>query len=129
MARFPQNDIISLIGEIPRYDLGESIGPDLRLSDVLRAMGVRLAFDMTGLADFSGLSAAGNLAISEVIHKARVDVTEEGTEAAAATGMALRAGAMFREPPAEIFLADHPFLFVIRCRGTLLFAGRLVQPG
>ena len=35
MARFPQNDIISLIGEIPRYDLGESIGPDLRLSDVL----------------------------------------------------------------------------------------------
>jgi aspartate/methionine/tyrosine aminotransferase len=35
MARFPKNDIISLIGEIPRYDLGESVGPDLRLSDVL----------------------------------------------------------------------------------------------
>jgi aspartate/methionine/tyrosine aminotransferase len=35
MARFPKNDIISLIGEMPRYDLGESVGPDLRLSDVL----------------------------------------------------------------------------------------------
>src|SRR6267142_1073545 len=35
MARFPKNDIIALIGEMPRYDLGESVGPDLRLSDVL----------------------------------------------------------------------------------------------
>jgi aspartate/methionine/tyrosine aminotransferase len=35
MARFPRNDIISLIGEMPRYDLGESVGPDLRLGDVL----------------------------------------------------------------------------------------------
>ena len=35
MARFPKSDIISLIGAMPRYDLGESVGPDLRLSDVL----------------------------------------------------------------------------------------------
>src|SRR5260370_8541371 len=35
MPRFPKNDIISLIGEMPRYDLGESVGPDLRLSDLL----------------------------------------------------------------------------------------------
>ena len=35
MARFPKNDIISLIGEMPRYDLSESVGPDLRLGDVL----------------------------------------------------------------------------------------------
>jgi aspartate/methionine/tyrosine aminotransferase len=35
MARFPKNDIISLIGHMPRYDLGESVGPDLRLGDVL----------------------------------------------------------------------------------------------
>src|SRR5260370_7442683 len=39
MARFPKNDIISLIGETPRYDLGESVGPDLRLSDVLDPSG------------------------------------------------------------------------------------------
>src|SRR5262245_40752875 len=37
MARFPKNDIISLIGELPRYDLGESVGPDLRVGDVLDA--------------------------------------------------------------------------------------------
>ena len=41
MARFPQNDIISLIGEMPRYDLGESIGPDLRLGDVLDPLAQR----------------------------------------------------------------------------------------
>jgi len=117
----PRRVVLSL----PRFAIESS----LLLSDVLRAMGVRLAFDMTGSADFSGMAAASEkLAISEVIHKARVDVTEEGTEAAAATGMVMRAGAMFRESPAEVFQADHPFLFVIRCRGSLLFVGRLVQP-
>jgi aspartate/methionine/tyrosine aminotransferase len=35
VQRFPKNDIISLIGPLPRYDLGESLGPDLRLNDVL----------------------------------------------------------------------------------------------
>jgi serpin B len=109
---------------LPRF----SIESSFQLTPVLREMGVRLAFDMTGLADFSGMARAEEmLAISDVIHKARVDVTEEGTEAAAATAMALRAGAMMREPPPEIFRADHPFLFVIRCRGSVLFVGRLVE--
>jgi len=41
MARFPTNEIISLIGEAPRYDLGKSAGPDLRLGDVLDACAQR----------------------------------------------------------------------------------------
>jgi len=39
MTRFPGNDIISLVGEAPRYDLGESVGPDLRLAELLDASG------------------------------------------------------------------------------------------
>lgn len=39
MMRFPKNDIISLVGEAPRYDLGESIGPDIRLAELLDASG------------------------------------------------------------------------------------------
>jgi serpin B len=116
----PQRVVLSL----PRFAIESSF----ELADVLRELGVRLAFDMTGLADFSGMAHAEELlTISEVIHKARVDVTEEGTEAAAATALVMRAGAMMREPPPEVFKADHPFLFLIRCRGSLLFVGRLVR--
>lgn len=39
LTRFPKNDIISLVGEAPRYDLGESVGPDMRLSELLDASG------------------------------------------------------------------------------------------
>lgn len=46
MARFPKNDIVSLIGETPRYDLAESVGPDIRLGDLLDASGQQDLGDM-----------------------------------------------------------------------------------
>jgi serpin B len=69
-----------------------------------------------------------DLFISTVVHKARVDVDERGTEAAAATGVGVATLAMPQEPPA--FRADHPFLFVIRHNptGAILFLGRVVDP-
>jgi serpin B len=103
----------------------------LELGPVLEAMGIRLAFDTRGAADFSGISEAEQVAISRVIHKARIDVTEKGTEAAAATAVLMRAGsAAVQEPPPEIFRADHPFFYVIRRNPSksILFAGRLVTP-
>jgi serpin B len=59
-----------------------------------------------------------------------VDVTEEGTEAAAATGAAVSLIARVQTPPAPVFCADHPFLFCIRDTrsGLMLFTGRLVDP-
>jgi serpin B len=86
-------------------------------------MGMPTAF--TGAADFSGISDGG-LFISQVIHQAYVDVNEEGTEAAAATGVVMLGSA----PMLEEFVADHPFVFVIRDRGTglILFMGRVVDP-
>jgi serine protease inhibitor len=101
----------------------------MRLGSVLQNMGIRQAF--SDHADFSGI-AREPLKISEVIHQARIDVTEEGTEAAAATAVIMpRASGIPMTPPkAEVFNADHPFLFLIRQNDTksILFIGRLVQP-
>jgi serpin B len=102
---------------------------DFDLADLLSSMGMSLAFSDN--ADFSGMSAEEPLAISAVIHKAFVDVNEEGTEAAAATAVAMRFGAAMPRPEEPIeFRADHPFVFLIRDSRTdaVLFLGRLVNP-
>jgi serpin B len=97
------------------------------LDKALSTMGMPTAF--TDAADFSGI-AAKPLKISEVVHKAFVDVSEQGTEAAAATGVAVRAAAVRMPEPAVVFRADHPFLFLIRDTrtGAVLFIGRLMNP-
>jgi serpin B len=88
----------------------------------LQEMGMRLAF--TGQADFSGL-AETSLFIDKVIHEARVRVDEEGTEAAAATAVLMKRGA-----PPESFVANHPFLVLIRDTrtGAIVFMGRVSDP-
>jgi serine protease inhibitor len=96
------------------------------LSHTLSAMGMPDAF--SGNADFSGMSGNKKLFISDVIHKAYVEVNEEGTEAAAATGVVVGLTAMPAPPP--VFRADHPFVFVIKDNktGSLLFLGRMMDP-
>jgi len=98
------------------------------LRKALSAMGMPGAF--TNSADFSGIDGRGKLAISEVVHKSFVDVSEQGTEAAAATGMTMRAAAMRAPEQTVVFRADHPFLFLIRDTrsGVILFIGRLTNP-
>jgi len=97
-----------------------------QLQDTLASMGMPDAFNMS--ADFSGMDGTKNLFISAVIHKAFVAVDEEGTEAAAATGVVIRLKAAPR--PAPVFRADHPFVFIIRdnVSGSILFLGRVVDP-
>ncbi len=100
------------------------------LADTLKSMGMPLAF--SGQADFSGLTLSQEpLMLSAVIHKAFVDVNEEGTEAAAATAVAVTvASAVVRPKPVPVFRADHPFVYLIRDRrnGSVLFVGRLEDP-
>ncbi|MGB7134611.1 MAG: serpin family protein, partial [Acidobacteriaceae bacterium] len=84
-------------------------------------------------ADFSGMTGKRGFSISAAIHKAFVDVNEQGTEAAAATSTIMVATAMRMpqpEPPPIVFRADHPFLFMIRDVGTgeILFLGRVEDP-
>ncbi len=105
--------------QLPRFKL-ES---EFELGRLLASMGMPLAF--SDAADFSGMDGARDLFIDEVVHKAVVEVNEEGTEAAAATAVVARATSM---PPQ--FVADHPFLFLIRenTSGAILFIGRVADP-
>jgi serine protease inhibitor len=97
------------------------------LHGVLAQLGMANAF--THEADFSGIEGRRDLYVSEVVHKAFVDVSEAGTEAAAATGIAVLALAK-RKQRQIVFRADHPFAFFIRdtATGVMLFEGRLAQP-
>jgi serpin B len=109
----------------------------VNMSDQLAAIGMTLAFSRSE-ADFSGVNDYRAphdeaLFISAVYHKTFVEVTEEGTEAAAATAPVLALGAALwpgMPRPVPVFRADHPFLFGIRDRdsGAILFLGRLIDP-
>lgn len=112
----------------PRFKI--EMSDSIALKKQLQALGMPVAF--TDDANFEAMSnpadAAEQLKISDVYHKAFVEVNEEGTEAAAATAVVMVArGAA---PQNERFVADHPFLFVIRDlrNGTILFLGRVEDP-
>ncbi len=97
------------------------------LTTPLAQLGMKAAF-AEGIADFSGIDGRRDLYVSAVVHKAFVDVNEEGTEAAAATGVV-----MFPTLAVQVsrrFTVDHPFLFLIRdsATGSILFLGRIVDP-
>jgi serpin B len=103
---------------------------EFNLAKTLAAMGMKDAFD-PGAADFSGMDGKKGLFISAVVHKAFVDVNEEGTEAAAATGVAIAPALAVIEPkPPKVFKADHPFLFLIgsEAGASVLFMGRVSDP-
>ena len=104
---------------LPKFKLTQQFS----LNDVLSKMGVSEMF-VAGKADFSGITA-DSLYVSQVVHKAFIEVNEEGTEAAAATGIGVNALSL-----TPMFNADHPFLFFIRHRdtGAILFMGRLLKP-
>ena len=110
---------------LPKFTLTSTFS----LSKTLAKMGMPYAFDIPARsADFSGMDGSKELFISAVLHKAFVEVNEEGTEAAAATAVVMSLRSMPLPPP--IFRADHPFLFLIRDTRTdsILFMGRLVNP-
>jgi len=99
------------------------------LKDSLSELGMVEAFSRQ--ADFSGIDGTKLLYISDIFHKTWVDVNEEGTEAAAATGIfALRQSADIDDESTPVFRADHPFIFLIRDTqtGAILFMGRLANP-
>jgi serpin B len=102
-----------------------------KLGGLFQTAGMRRAFDLQQ-ADFSGMTnrppREAPLAINEVIHRAVIEVTEEGTEAAAATAVTMMTTSM----PSHIepFVVDRPFLFYIvdQATGAILFQGRISDP-
>lgn len=106
---------------LPRFKVEENY----KLMAKLEALGMVSAFRAD--ADFSGMTGRRELAISSVVHKSFVEVTEEGTEAAAATGVVT---GITSAPLNNHFHCDHPFLFFIRHNKTnsILFCGRVSSP-
>jgi serpin B len=107
---------------LPRFMITFAV----RLNAALGSLGMADAFSEQ--ADFSGMDGTRWLFIGAALHKAFVKVNEEGTEAAAATALALAEGMPPPAPP--VFRADHPFLFLIceQHTGSILFLGRVVNP-
>ena len=105
---------------LPRFDFTD----DVDLKKQLQAMGLSEPFE--GTANFNGMVEDGGLYISDALHKATITVDEVGTEATAATIIAMEESAMER---AE-FEATRPFIMAIveRETGTLLFLGRVLNP-
>jgi len=108
---------------IPRFTFSSGFS----LNGALAALGMPTAF--TDGADFSGMDGSKKLYIQKAFHKAFVEVNEEGTEAAAATGIAMGVKSMPMFDVA-VFRADRPFLFFIEDpkTGLILFMGRVEDP-
>ena len=108
---------------LPRFRLEAAFD----LIPALRRLGVTTAFG--GDADFSGITEAGPLRIGAAAHKAYIDVDEHGTEAAAATALAMTALAAFGTPPVTM-IVNRPFLFAIidPATGLPVFLGQVSRP-
>jgi serpin B len=111
---------------LPRFRIET---PAMSLSRLLSGLGMSVAF--SDAADFSGMIEPGQqpLQISEVVHRVFVELNEEGTEAAGATGVTMVVtSARMGEPPRIV--VDRPFLFFLRdhATGAILFAGHVLDP-
>lgn len=115
-----QNTLIRIF--LPKFKVEE----EYLLKPTLSKMGMEDVFN-PGKADLSGITGGRDLVVSQVHHKAYIEVNEEGTEAAAATGVvAVRTSSQIIPE----FNVNHPFLFVIRHNATksILFAGKFFSP-
>jgi len=106
--------------DIPKF----KFKTEYNLNNILTKMGMIEAFSAVD-ADFSGMDGTKNLFISDILHKAYVEVNEEGTEAAAATAVIITTSIT-----STTFNADHPFVFLIQheSTGAIIFIGKIVNP-
>ncbi|XP_068915280.1 antichymotrypsin-2-like [Tenebrio molitor] len=109
---------------LPKFRIESS----LNFKNILKNLGVKKIFDAKE-ADLSGVAGKkGDLIVDEVVQKTFIDVSEEGVEAAAATFVliAVPESATIESP--KNFIADHPFIFYIKVKDTIIFAGRVTDP-
>lgn len=109
---------------IPKF----KITSEFELSKLLTAIGMPDAFNKA--ADFSGMTGKKDLMIDKILHKAFIEINEEGTIAAAATVVVMREKSVPPRKDFKTFIADRPFLFIIKENATdnILFAGKLMNP-
>ncbi len=109
---------------IPRFKAESKV----ELDKLLSSMGMRQAF--TNQADFSGITGGMDLKIDRIIHQALIEVSEEGTEAAAATAVVIIRKSLLEEDSRKVFRADRPFIyFLVENRyNSILFSGITSRP-
>ncbi|MGD1808164.1 serpin family protein [Dapis sp. BLCC M126] len=113
---------------LPRFKLQYNI----ELNDVLKTLGMAIAFDSRS-ANFSGIcSIPPNICIDKIKHKTFVEVNEEGTEASAASSVEMVTKGFQSEPPETLFnmIVDRPFFCTIQYNQTktILFMGSILEP-
>jgi serpin B len=118
---------------LPKFKLQP---PTMALAEKFEALGMKTAFDKPqGSANFDKMAPRtpkDYLYISQIFHKTFIAVDEKGTEAAAATAVAMMAGTALRSPPPppiEVKI-DRPFIYAIQHvpSGVCLFLGRVTDP-
>lgn len=109
---------------LPKFSFTSQFG----LVNTLEQLGMIDAF--SDRADFSGIEESKTLRISDVLHKAFIEVNEEGTEAAGATGVVIGVTSVQEPRPVPVVRLDHPFFFLIqeKATGSILFMGRVANP-
>jgi serpin B len=118
---------------LPKFKLEP---PTIALAEKFEALGMKTAFDKPqGSANFDKIAPRtprDYLYISQIFHKTFIAVDEKGTEAAAATAVAMLAGSALRSPPLPPIevKVDRPFLYAIQHvpSGVCLFLGRVTDP-
>uniref|UniRef100_A0A8D0S916 Serpin domain-containing protein n=1 Tax=Sus scrofa TaxID=9823 RepID=A0A8D0S916_PIG len=120
MSAWPDRLLRITALHLPRF----SVSGDYKLHDILPHLGIKKVFSHQ--ADLSGITDQARLEVSQVVHRAVLDVDEEGTEGAAATGISI-------QPTSLVFLTVHfnrPFLFFIIHKDTqsIIFSGKVTDP-
>ncbi|XP_050037761.3 ipis-1-like [Dermacentor andersoni] len=123
LGSLQENNSVQL--SVPKFKLERS----LVLNDVLKALGVVDLFTPE-VADLSGIFEGGKPAVSDAVHKTFLQVDEDGTEAAAATGMVLQLLSAAINLRPTYFTVDHPFMFIIKTNepDIILFVGSVRKP-
>jgi serpin B len=113
--------------EIDLYFPKFTLETEYQMKEDLQVLGMPRVFSTEANLSKMSKSKGKDLYISTIMHKAFVNVNEEGTEAAAATG---QVGKITALPQTPVFRADHPFIFVIQHKETnqILFLGKIVDP-
>lgn len=119
-----QSDTLTPQLYLPRFTIKFKVP----LKDPLAAMGMGPAFSHNASFGRFFRESGKNLAISNVIHQAVIEVDEEGTEAAAATAIGIMTTSA--GPDSRTIPVDRPFVFLIREKhsGAIVFAGKLQNP-
>ena len=134
LAELSESEVQKVDLKVPKLKVEQRY----ELKKPLNALGMQLSFSnnasFEGIADPKKQPDASGIKVSDVIHQTFLEVDEKGTEAAAATAIAVTVITSVRQgpppPPPIPFFADHPFLLVLKDNrtGTILFLGRITDP-